>query len=76
MSYDKDLFMNENASIFPIIAIKELRPYFNHGQEAEPENANHCLQWFSYGKFQQRLFATILKLRKVYREKRKLRQRQ
>lgn len=36
VSYDTDLFLNENASIFPIISTEDLRPYME--QKSEPIN--------------------------------------
>jgi predicted P-loop ATPase len=36
VSYDTDLFLNENTSIFPIISTEDLRPYME--QKSEPIN--------------------------------------
>lgn len=51
VSYDTDLYLNENASIFPIIATEDLRPYFNQEQEAEPETPTIASNGFSTEKF-------------------------
>ncbi len=34
VSYDTDLFLNENASIFPIISTEDLRPFIEQNSEA------------------------------------------
>ncbi|OJX32684.1 MAG: virulence-associated E family protein [Chryseobacterium sp. 36-9] len=37
VSYDTDLYLNENATVYPVISTEDLSPYFNQEQEAEPE---------------------------------------
>lgn len=51
VSYDTDLYLNENASIFPIIATEDLRPYFHQEQEAEPETPTIAGNGFATEKF-------------------------
>jgi len=47
VSYDTDLFLNENASIFPIISTEDLRPYFDQNFEAINEPATIASNGFA-----------------------------
>lgn len=51
VSYDTDLFLNENASIFPIISTEDLRPYFEQNSEATNEHTTIASNGFATEKF-------------------------
>src|SRR5690606_22286405 len=51
VSYDTDLYLNENATVYPIISTEDLSPYFNQEQEAEPETPTIASNGFSTEKF-------------------------
>lgn len=51
MSYDTDLFLNENASIFPIISTEDLRPYFEQNFQAINEPTTIAGNGFATEKF-------------------------
>lgn len=58
VSYDTDLYLNENATIYPIISTEDLSPYFNQEQEAEPEPPTIASNGFSTEKFSNDYLAT------------------
>ncbi|OJU75630.1 MAG: virulence-associated E family protein [Bacteroidetes bacterium 47-18] len=58
VSYDTDLYLNENATVYPVIATEDLRPYFNQEQEAEPEPPTIASNGFSTEKFGNDYLAT------------------
>lgn len=49
VSYDTDLFLNENASIFQIISTEDLRPYFEQNFEATNEHGSKSPLSFGEG---------------------------
>lgn len=51
VSYDTDLYFNENATVYPVISTEDLSPYFNQEQEAEPETPTIASNGFSTEKF-------------------------
>lgn len=51
VSYDTDLYLNENASIFPIISTEDLRPYFEQNSEVINEHTTIVRNGFSTEKF-------------------------
>lgn len=51
VSYDTDLYLNENATVYPVISTEDLSPYFNQEQEAEPETPTIASNGFSTEKF-------------------------
>lgn len=51
VSYDTDLYLNENATVYPIISTEDLSPYFNQEQEAEPQPPTIASNGFSTEKF-------------------------
>lgn len=56
VSYDTDLYLNENASIFQVISIEDLRPYI--GQNSETINENKTIA--SNGKSENQSFDDYL----------------
>lgn len=58
VSYDTDLYLNENATVYPVIAMEDLRPYFNQEQEAEPEPPTIASNGFSTENFSNDYLAT------------------
>ncbi|MFT3903581.1 MAG: VapE family protein [Niabella sp.] len=51
VSYDTDLYLNENALVYPIISTEDLSPYFNQEQQAEPEPPTIASNGFSTENF-------------------------
>lgn len=58
VSYDTDLYFNENALVYPVISTEDLSPYFNQEQEAEPETPTIASNGFSTEKFSNDYLAT------------------
>lgn len=58
VSYDTDLYLNENALTYPIISEEDLSPYFDQEQEAEPEPPTIASNGFSTEKFGNDYLAT------------------
>jgi hypothetical protein len=58
VSYDTDLYLNEDATVYPIISTEDLSPYFNQEQEAEPEPPTIASNGFSTEKFSNDYLAT------------------
>lgn len=58
VSYDTDLYLNENATVYPVISTEDLSPYFNQEQEAEPEMPTIASNGFSTEKFSNDYLAT------------------
>ncbi|MBN9294599.1 MULTISPECIES: VapE domain-containing protein [Chryseobacterium group] len=58
VSYDTDLYFNENATVYPVISTEHLSPYFNQEQGAEPEPPTIASNGFSTEKFSNDYLAT------------------
>lgn len=58
VSYDTDLYLNENAAVYPVISTEDLSPYFNQEQEAEPETPTITSNGFSTQQFNNDYLAT------------------
>jgi len=58
VSYDTDLYLNENATVYPVISTEDLRPYFNQKQEAEPEPPTIASNGFATENFSNDYLAT------------------
>jgi len=58
VSYDTDLYLNEDATVYPIISTEDLSPYFNQEQEAEPEPPTIASNGFSTENFSNDYLAT------------------
>src|SRR5690606_20905015 len=58
VSYDTDLYLNENATVYPVISTEDLSPYFNQEQGAEPEPPTIASNGFSTEKFSNDYLAT------------------
>ncbi|MEN2435811.1 VapE domain-containing protein [Weeksellaceae bacterium A-14] len=58
VSYDTDLYLNEKASVFPIISTEDLRPYMEQKSEAINEPATITDNGFAAEKFNNDYLAT------------------
>ena len=58
VSYDTDLYLNENATVYPVISTEDLTPYIEQSKEVVQENTTIASNGFSTEKFSNDYLAT------------------
>lgn len=51
VSFDRDLYLNENATVYPVISTEDLTPYIEQSEEVIQENTTIASNGFSTEKF-------------------------